>query len=227
MPSRRRAEGGASDRARRIRLDRVRRTYGMHRSGRLRRFFRRAGAWLALFHCFAATDMHQENMIAAGDHPVPIDLEMILQAPPRNQTRSRGAGFEAAMETIANSVMTVGLLPAYGRSPDNKIFAIGGMTSDWNSKTKLRWSDINSDKMRPAKPRKPARPIPNLPHVDGRYARFGDHIDDLIAGFEDYAKFLLLQTSDANRAACSTALPDCRSARSFVPRDSTTCCSSV
>ena len=44
------------------------------------RFFQRAGGWLALFHCFAATDMHQENMIACGDHPVPIDLEMILQA---------------------------------------------------------------------------------------------------------------------------------------------------
>ena len=45
-----------------------------------RRFFRRAGAWLALFHCFAASDMHQENIIATGDHPVPIDLETILQA---------------------------------------------------------------------------------------------------------------------------------------------------
>jgi class II lanthipeptide synthase len=37
-----------------------------------RRFFRRAGAWLALFHCCAGSDMHQENMIAAADHPVPI-----------------------------------------------------------------------------------------------------------------------------------------------------------
>src|SRR6185437_1674857 len=27
------------------------------------RFFRRAGAWLALLHCFAASDMHQENLI--------------------------------------------------------------------------------------------------------------------------------------------------------------------
>jgi Domain of unknown function (DUF4135) len=44
------------------------------------RFFHRAGALLALFHCIAATDMHQENMIAARDDPVPIDLEMILQA---------------------------------------------------------------------------------------------------------------------------------------------------
>src|SRR6516225_5463151 len=45
-------------------------------------FFRRAGAWLALLHCFVATDMHQENLIAAGDHPVPVDLETILQPSP-------------------------------------------------------------------------------------------------------------------------------------------------
>ena len=35
-------------------------------------FFRRVGAWLALFHCLAANDMHQENLIAAGSHPIPV-----------------------------------------------------------------------------------------------------------------------------------------------------------
>ena len=101
-----------------------------------RRFFRRAGAWLALFHCFAATDMHQENMIAAGDHPVPIDLEMILQATAEEHKVQdpEGQAFNAAMDIVANSVMTVGLLPAYGRSPDNSLVAIGGMTPDSNSK---------------------------------------------------------------------------------------------
>src|SRR5262249_32655633 len=44
------------------------------------RFFRRAGAWLALFYCFCGSDMHQENVIADADHPVPIDLEMVLRA---------------------------------------------------------------------------------------------------------------------------------------------------
>ena len=58
-----------------------------------KRFFRRAGAWLALFHCFAANDMHQENMIAAGDHPVPIDLETILQA---NAEENKAAGLRSA-----------------------------------------------------------------------------------------------------------------------------------
>ncbi|MGB8242451.1 MAG: type 2 lanthipeptide synthetase LanM, partial [Pseudolabrys sp.] len=163
------------------------------------RFFLRAGAWLALFHCFVANDMHQENMIAAGDHPVPIDLETILQstteeheiADPEAQASDR------AMEKLANSVMMVGLLPAYGRTPDNKVFAMGGMTADWNSKIKIKWVNINSDEMRPTRSKETSEANPNLPHVDGRYARLADHIDDLVSGFEDYAKFLQRQGRDA------------------------------
>ncbi len=166
-----------------------------------KRFFRRAGAWLALFHCFAGSDMHQENMIAAGEHPVPIDLEMILQATAEEHKTEEieAQAFEAAMEIVNNSVMMVGLLPAYARSPDNKIFAMGGMTSDWTSRMELAWSNINSDTMRPAKTKEIDTSNPNLPHVDGRYAKFGDHIDDFVAGFEDYAKFLLSQSRDADQ----------------------------
>ena len=86
-----------------------------------------------------------------------------------------------------------------GASPDNEIFAMGGMNSDSRSRTQLAWSNINSDTMRPAKTTEAAEAIPNLPHVDGRYAKFGDHIDDFVAGFEDYARFLLSQSRDANQ----------------------------
>jgi type 2 lantibiotic biosynthesis protein LanM len=156
-------------------------------------FFRRAGAWLALFHCFAATDMHQENVIAVGDHPVPIDLETILQAAP-DDDRSRdpeAQAFEAAMARLGNSVMMVGLLPAYARSVDHNVFAMGGMTADWGSRTVIAWRNINSDAMRPVKVKETAGTNPNLPHVAGRYARFADHTESFVAGFEDYAKFLL------------------------------------
>jgi type 2 lantibiotic biosynthesis protein LanM len=164
-----------------------------------RRFFQRAGAWLALFHCFAATDMHRENMIAAGDHPVPVDLEMILQAGADEHAAPdlEGQAFNAAMEAVANSVMKVGLLPAYGRSADNGVVAIGGMTPDWNSKITLKWNNINSDAMRPTKSKQIDKSNPNLPHVDGRYATFADHIEAFISGFADYAKFLLRRNTTA------------------------------
>ena len=165
-----------------------------------RRFFRRAGAWLALLHGFAANDMHQENMIAAGDHPVPIDLETILQASAERHKAQDpdDEAYEAATDIVANSVMTVGLLPAYGRSIDNKVFAIGGMTADWNAKIKLSWSNINSDAMRPAKSKEVGVGTPNLPHIGGRYARFVDYGAVFLEGFTDFAKFLLRQSRDAD-----------------------------
>jgi type 2 lantibiotic biosynthesis protein LanM len=168
-----------------------------------KRYFRRAGAWLALLHCFAANDMHQENVIAAGDHPVPIDLETILQAPAEeNKSQdAEGQAFDAAMETVANSVMLVGFLPAYGRSADNNVFTIGGMTADMSGRTRLTWDNVNSDEMRPTKSKEAAASNPNLPHVNGRYAKFGDHIDDFASGFEDYAKFLLHRSAGAMPAA--------------------------
>lgn len=165
-----------------------------------KRFFRRAGAWLALFHCFAASDMHQENMIAVSEQPVPIDLETILQPTAEGYKAQdpEGQAYEAAMEIIADSVMAVGLLPAYGRAPNNQVFAMGGMTADWNSKIKIKWNNINSDEMRPAKSQEVNATSPNLPHVDGRYAKIGEHVDDFISGFEDYANFLLRWSGAAN-----------------------------
>lgn len=164
------------------------------------RFFRRAGAWLALFHCLAASDMHQENMIADGDHPVPIDLEMILQASAAERTSDpEKRAFAAADDSILDSVMMVGLLPAYGRSADRTIHALGGMTSGAKAKARHSWNNINSDTMRPVKSAEPGvRPI-NLPHVNGRYAKFGDHLDSFIAGFAEYADFLLRLTRDAQQ----------------------------
>lgn len=166
-----------------------------------KQFFQRAGAWLALFHFFAASDMHQENIIADINHPVPIDLETVFQTATEEAKthHPEDQAFEAAMETVANSIMMVGLLPAYGRAPDNTVFAMGGLTADWNYKTKIKWNNINSDEMRPAKSAEGGTPNPNLPHIRGRYAKFGDYVDDFISGFESYARFLLNQSRDSNQ----------------------------
>jgi type 2 lantibiotic biosynthesis protein LanM len=177
----------------------------------LARFFHRAGALLALFHVFAATDMHQENIIAAGDHPVPVDLETLLQPSPEEHKahEPESEAFDAAMEIVGTSVMTVGLLPAYGRSVDNNVFAMGGMTADWGARTVIRWNDINTDAMRPAKAKEPGTTNTNLPHSGGRYAKFADHIADFIEGFEDYAHFLARQihAAPANLFAGFAGLP--------------------
>ncbi|POX86201.1 type 2 lantipeptide synthetase LanM [Mycobacterium kansasii] len=155
-------------------------------------YFTRAGAWLALFYCFAAGDMHQENIIAAGAHPVPIDIETILQptmAEPADPDPESQA-FRDALTLIADSAMSVGLLPSYERSPDNKIYASGGLVSNWNVKAPIRWTDINTDDMRPTRSTEAGKTTPNLPYLGGRYARFIDHLETFVAGFRTYARFL-------------------------------------
>ena len=162
-------------------------------------FFSRVGAWLAIFHCFAANDMHQENIVAAESHPVPIDLETILQSSNEDQKHSEpeDAAFDAATAKLANSVMATGLLPAYGRGPDGKVFAMGGVTADWNTKIRIKWENINSNDMRPTRWKEVVTDNPNLPHVNGIYAKFSDHIEELITGFDAYARFLLEKGKDA------------------------------
>jgi type 2 lantibiotic biosynthesis protein LanM len=161
-----------------------------------KRFFERAGAWLALFHCFSSTDIHQENLIASGEHPVPIDLETILQTTTVEQNMPRTA-FEVAKAAIENSVLAVGLLPAYGRSSDDTIFEVGGVASG-SPGTRLVWKNLNSDKMRPTVVVDTSTLTPNLPHIGGAYAKLGDYLDDFIVGFESYAKFLISQNRCLN-----------------------------
>jgi type 2 lantibiotic biosynthesis protein LanM len=158
-----------------------------------KQYFRRSGAWLALFHCFAVNDMHQENIIAAGEHPVPIDLETILQSANASTAfpEPEAEAFYAAIEKLANSVMMVGFLPVYGRSPENKIYAMGGLTADWNSKIKIKWEKINTDEMRPMRSKEISAINLNLPHVGGCYAKLDEHVEDVVSGFEGYARFLI------------------------------------
>lgn len=73
-------------------------------------FYWRTGALLALLHSLNATDFHLENVIAAGDCPVAIDLEALFH------TRLGEAGgktrpADPAAEALESSVLAVGLLP--------------------------------------------------------------------------------------------------------------------
>jgi type 2 lantibiotic biosynthesis protein LanM len=74
------------------------------------------------------------------------------------------------------------------------------MTAEWGARTVIKWNDINTDAMRPAKIEEPGAVTPNLPHVNGRYAKFGDHVDSFISGFADYADFLSHQVREATPA---------------------------
>jgi type 2 lantibiotic biosynthesis protein LanM len=155
-------------------------------------FFRRAGAWLCLFHLFVGTDMHEQNMVATGDHPVPVDLEMLLQSLAPTEVESLPAVQAATLagQRIVESITMTGLLPNYWRTPENALIGSGGLNNVRVSYTQVAWENINTDGMWPVLKEKKDDTPKNLPTIKGEEARLADHVDALVAGFEEYAAFL-------------------------------------
>ncbi|HZR39655.1 MAG TPA: type 2 lanthipeptide synthetase LanM family protein [Ktedonobacteraceae bacterium] len=73
------------------------------------RFYERQGGYLALFYALEGTDVHFENLIAAGEHPLMIDLEALFH--PRMPISLSHQAYNIGAETMDRSVLRVGLLP--------------------------------------------------------------------------------------------------------------------
>lgn len=172
------------------------------------RFYRRAGVHLALFYLLGGSDLHFENVIAAGDNPVIVDLETLAHGRARYDIGGTvAAGTEAANAFFFDSVMRTGLLPRWEFDAHDRPFDMSGLgggdgitASHTNHR---RWRNANSDLMRPdtqppASGGAPA-PAPNKPRLDGAIIRFEDHQDDLIAGFD--ATYRLLERHRAELGA--------------------------
>ena len=55
----------------------------------MERFYRRAGHLLCLMYVSSSTDFHDENLVACGEFPVPIDLETVFNPEPFDAGESR------------------------------------------------------------------------------------------------------------------------------------------
>jgi lantibiotic modifying enzyme len=73
------------------------------------RFYQRQGGYLALLYAIEAADFHLENLIAAGEHPVLIDLEALFH--PRAAVELALLEDDPAAVAEFHSVARVGLLP--------------------------------------------------------------------------------------------------------------------
>lgn len=169
-------------------------------------YFERAGAWLCLLHIFRASDMHEENLVAWGEHPVPVDLETLLQpglVPDVSDSDPRFA-YTLAGKAISDSVLATGLLPGYGRTPGDNVVAHGGLIDPKSRVRRKVWRSVNTDAMRPAATWEAAPPNKNLPHCGGQRADIHNHIDAVERGYRAYASFLM-NLRDVDDAASLTA----------------------
>ncbi|HUP18879.1 MAG TPA: DUF4135 domain-containing protein, partial [Gemmatimonadota bacterium] len=138
-----------------------------------RRFYRRAGRLLAALRHVAATDIHAGNVIASGGHPVPIDLETLLQ--PRARDRE---GEEP--------LLRVGVLPSWKMGLDGRRYDVGALTGAAAKGGWPRvWQDnrIGTDAMEISLEYRSAPGTEHLPVLDGAPLRAVDHGAEIEAGY--------------------------------------------
>ncbi|WP_192499069.1 type 2 lanthipeptide synthetase LanM [Skermanella pratensis] len=157
------------------------------------RYFRRAGLLLALAYAVALTDCHHENLIAAGEHPVLIDLETVLSPELRlGWTDPRSPARRAAERRLRRSVLSTLLLPSMIQAGEGDR-DIGGFSGgrDDVPVPGPKWFHINTDLMYIETVPMADEPPSNLPRLDGVALRIQDHLDAVLDGFDEGYALLL------------------------------------
>src|SRR4029077_10035563 len=117
---------------------------GCNDQAEIERFYQRQGGYLALLYILEATDFHAENLIAAGEHPVLIDLETLLH--PRFGALRDADTHGYAM--LNHSVIRPGLLPhprqGNGNGPG---IDMSGLTGQTNKISVAGWQGQGTDEL--------------------------------------------------------------------------------
>ena len=151
----------------------------------LSRFYRRQGAYLALLYVLEATDFHQENLIAAGEYPVPVDLETLLQ--PWVLGSKLGDFDDQPGAVLRSSLLRSNLLPdKWWGDGENQGVDLSGLASREGQMTPLpvlATAAVGTDEMRVER-RKVEIPVgENRPRVAGAEVSLLDYRNDLDQGF--------------------------------------------
>ncbi|MEE1826202.1 type 2 lanthipeptide synthetase LanM family protein [Streptomyces sp. BE20] len=146
------------------------------------RFYRRQGALLALLHVLDGTDLHFENLVACGEHPVLVDVETLFHPPAR-----RDPAEDPAVLALQESVHRVGLLPQLLVGDDGAVdvSGIGGggagrLTSPVEG---VDWAGAGTDEMRLVRRPRPFGEAHNRPRLGGAPVDPAGHTEALVEGF--------------------------------------------
>ncbi|MCA1674586.1 MAG: type 2 lantipeptide synthetase LanM, partial [Actinobacteria bacterium] len=151
------------------------------------RYYHRAGVLLALATALGITDLHCENLICHADSPVPIDLETALHHRQRPGAPSRsGMVLPRVMEWNA---LATGLLPTWiwkgGDRRGVDLSGLGAIGEQWCSLPLQQFVARDTPVEQLVRDGVQLLPSGNTVRLNDRYVAPWEHLDELLAGFED------------------------------------------
>jgi type 2 lantibiotic biosynthesis protein LanM len=163
------------------------------------RFYRRQGGYLALLYMLEATDFHYENLIAAGEHPMMIDIESLFH--PRLGEAVAARRWEIFASAILNSsVLRVGLLPQRLHfKPSDKGIDLSGLGAGAGQLTPCDlpyWEQNGTDEMHLARKRMTMPAGQNRPSLNGAEVNMLGYGNAIIRGFTDTYRLVLKHSEE-------------------------------
>lgn len=159
----------------------------------IERFYERQGGYLALLYALQATDFHSENLIAAGEQPILIDLESLFH--PKFTDLDTSQANLLASNKMVHSVLNIGLLPARSwRSDDAEgidITGLGGKKGQLSSERLPYWQETGTDRMRLERKRMEIPGDLNQPTLNGKNVNLLAYTELIIKGFTNIYQLLL------------------------------------
>jgi type 2 lantibiotic biosynthesis protein LanM len=162
------------------------------------RHVERLGGLLAILHVLATVDVHFENLVGAGEHPVCVDLETLMHPSPA-WAQPSGCREERLISSVLDaSVLRVGMLPFPGGGPDWS--GLGSAEGQLSDESVLEWEHEGRDDMRAVRGRVKLAGGENRPRLGDREVEISEHLGAFGAGF-DRAWDVLERERDALWAA--------------------------
>ena len=149
----------------------------------VRSYYRNGGELLCLAYLLNAFDLWRDNLIAAGDRPVPIDTECFFH-PGRGTEASSPAQHSGAIGKA--SVIETGLLPLWQLSASHLPADFSGLGTGMVDLPELKitkWEDVHSNNIRPVTKPMPAKPATNTVRWQDQAQDVREYRAELIDGF--------------------------------------------
>ncbi|BAY89921.1 MULTISPECIES: type 2 lanthipeptide synthetase LanM family protein [unclassified Tolypothrix] len=171
---------------------------GCNTKAEIERFYERQGGYLALLYALQATDFHSENLIAAGEHPILIDLEALFH--PCFERVELVKSDLLAYKKMAFSVLSIGLLPQriYGNAEYEGVdlSGLGSAQGQLTPYHALYLAGQGTDEMSLKRKRLEMPENQNRPTCNGEEINVLDYTDSLITGFTNIYRLLLNHRDD-------------------------------
>lgn len=161
---------------------------GCSRPEEVRRFYQRQGSYLALLHALGASDMHFENLIAVGEHPMLIDLETVITA--RVMCAATATPMRLAEEVMCSTVVAAGLLP-WPDAESLEMSGLGGREGQLTLRSIPQLEGLGTDELRLVRHRIAMPAGANRPTLAGEPVSPCEHAESLIDGFERTWRLLI------------------------------------